>query len=213
MNRSWLIMRWALPPLVHLFISEWAALFIRQQKGGSSAAAVTLGAVCSMAALYFLRRLDERICGSGNGTRAQRFRLWRCVASCGVGAVFSLAGARLMEAAGLFGHFSNAPQEALFASPLPFLIAGPGLLVPFCEELVYRQMTQQWLKSLIPAPAAVIASSLLFALCHGNMLQFLYALPMGLALGWLCETEAGLPGAVCFHAGANLAAIAAARLL
>ena len=110
---------------------------------------------------------------------------------------------------------SGVPSRVLApsASPIPLLIAGPGLLVPLCEELIYRQMCQQWLKAIIPGPAAVCAAALLFAACHGNMLQFIYALPMGLLLGALRESKAGLPGAVCFHAGANLAAIAAARLL
>ena len=213
MNRSWLIMRWALPPLIHLFIMECTAFCIGQVQGGSSAAAVLAGAACSLAVLYFLGRFDRRVCGGGDGTRARGFPAGYCAAAFGAGMVFSLGGSRLMEAAGLFARFSNAPQEGLLGSPLPLLIAGPGLLVPLCEELIYRQMCQQWLKAIIPGPAAVCAAALLFAACHGNMLQFIYALPMGLLLGALRESKAGLPGAVCFHAGANLAAIAAARLL
>jgi membrane protease YdiL (CAAX protease family) len=68
---------------------------------------------------------------------------------------------------------------------LPILV----LLVPYYEELLFRGIFLEWLRQRLPAPAAIVVSSLAFALAHDNNLS------LGLS-GWLQFAERTAIGCV-----------------
>lgn len=104
-------------------------------------------------------------------------------------------------------HFSNASQEALFQSNLLVQIIGIGLFVPFVEELVFRGLVYGKMRRLFSFRAAAAVSAALFALYHGNIVQLVYAFPMGLLLAWSYERWGSLSAPVLLHIGANLLGI------
>ncbi|MBO7711464.1 MAG: CPBP family intramembrane metalloprotease [Lachnospiraceae bacterium] len=131
------------------------------------------------------------------------------------GAALSALSAFLMRRLGIYERFSNETQISYQTSAAVWMILGPGLFGPVCEELVYRGLAYQRLCREIPAAAAAVASSLVFAAGHGNMIQFLYAFPMGLLLCAVSGKKRGgqnvfLP--VMMHLGANLFSVAATLL-
>ena len=131
------------------------------------------------------------------------------------GAALSALSAFLMRRLGIYERFSNETQISYQTSAAVWIILGPGLFGPVCEELVYRGLAYQRLCREIPAAAAAVASSLVFAAGHGNMIQFLYAFPMGLLLCAVSGKKRGgqnvfLP--VMMHLGANLFSVAATLL-
>lgn len=113
----------------------------------------------------------------------------------------------LLNAVHLTEHFSNASQEALFQSNLLVQIIGIGLFVPFVEELIFRGLVYGKLRRLFSFWAAAGISAALFALYHGNIVQLIYAFPMGLLLAWSYERWGSFSAPVLLHIGANLLGI------
>jgi membrane protease YdiL (CAAX protease family) len=96
------------------------------------------------------------------------------------------------------GGLSGAAEPAAWLAVL--------LLAPVFEELLYRERLLDALRVRLGSPAAVVASSALFALPHAEPWQITATALVGLGLG--AGRCAGAPLAACmaFHAGLNSAA-------
>ncbi len=82
---------------------------------------------------------------------------------------------------------------------------------PLIEELVFRAGPLVNLTKKMPAFAAVLLTSALFALAHGNPLQMIYTFGLGVVAGYLfIKSDSIYPAIVCHFAfnGANLIALA-----
>ena len=96
-------------------------------------------------------------------------------------------------------ELDDAGMVAMFAGMKGNLLCLLALTVvgPLAEEFFFREGIQRQLRLAgWPAPAAIFAAALLFALVHGNLLQGISALLLGCVLGFLYE-ETGdirLPG-------------------
>lgn len=88
-----------------------------------------------------------------------------------------------------------------------FEILGAGILIPFTEELLYRGLVYGRLTDWIGVKWAVMMSSIIFGALHLNIVQFIYALLLGIMLAWFLEKTGHLYGAVAGHIGANLLTI------
>ena len=199
-----------LPPLLCLLVSWGLALLF---PGADISLQAVMTAVCTLPflAVWYARDRKQETCsgaerGENKGRHAPPLALPAACLLCLVsGAVLSAVSAQLMRLLGMYGRFSNAAQEAYQASPAIWLILGPGLLAPLYEELLYRGLLYGRLKREMTGAAAALASSLAFAAGHGNVIQFLYAFPMGILLCRVSEAFGGnilLP--VMMHLGANL---------
>ncbi len=56
---------------------------------------------------------------------------------------------------------------------------------PVCEELVYRNMAISNMRKAVPVKWAVVISSVIFGVAHGNLLWILYATALGIVFGIL----------------------------
>ena len=59
------------------------------------------------------------------------------------------------------------------------------ILAPVFEEILCRGLILNTLKHAMPKWYAIVASSAIFGLIHGNPIQFIYATALGILLGWL----------------------------
>lgn len=123
------------------------------------------------------------------------------------GIAASCLGSLLLNAAGVKQYFSNRVQEELFSAEFLLQAVGLGGIVPVLEELLYRGVIYQRLREFLAIKPAAVVAALIFALAHGNMIQFLYALPMALILQILWEKSGSLIPPILFHMGANLISI------
>lgn len=82
-----------------------------------------------------------------------------------------------------------------------------ALFTPILEELVFRGILFPRLKELLPGWAAVIGSSLLFAVVHVNIVQFIYALLLGIVLALFADRGENVCYAVFGHMTINLIAV------
>ena len=91
-----------------------------------------------------------------------------------------------------------------YSGDLLFEILGAGILIPLAEELLYRGIVYGRLSDWVGIPRAALVSSLIFGVLHFNIVQFVYALLLGLLLVYFLEKTHNLYGAVLGHIGANL---------
>nr|MBQ8252573.1 HAD hydrolase-like protein [Lachnospiraceae bacterium] len=79
-----------------------------------------------------------------------------------------------------------------------------GVLTPFTEELLFRGVIYNRIRKYFPVPLAIALSAVIFGCYHGNLIQMVYAIVMGLALSLLYEYYDRLLAApVLFHSSAN----------
>lgn len=117
---------------------------------------------------------------------------------------------------------SRVLNQALVLTPLPDLFTGyeevteslygSGVLVtiftsviaaPFVEELLMRGLVYARMRELASVRAAMITSSLIFAVFHGNVVQGVYAFGIGLFLAFLYERYRDIRIPMAAHAAAN----------
>lgn len=107
----------------------------------------------------------------------------------------------------LFGALALAAVWLLPAAGSPAAgIAGVVRLcfaVPLAEELVFRGAVQGFLQPL-GSRAALLTAAMLFAVQHGGAAGMLYALCMGLVLGWLRERAQSVLPCILLHSVNNL---------
>ena len=134
---------------------------------------------------------------------------------CAAYTVFvSIAGflwSRLLLSSGLPDIFTgySAQASASFSGQFPVLLfLSYVLLGPAAEELVFRCCVFRRSRARMGLYPAVLLSSALFGIWHGNMIQFLYASVLGLLLAWGYEKSGRISVCLAAHICANLLAFA-----
>lgn len=81
-----------------------------------------------------------------------------------------------------------------------------GVISPFVEEVVFRGFLYGRMRVYMPKIGAVLVSSLLFGIYHGNMVQGAYGFMMGILFTLVYEKYKNFYLAVIMHAISNLVA-------
>lgn len=170
----------------------------------SPVAGNAVAAIVAASAYWLLRKADWPLPGTVE------------VAS---GAFWGLAGAALVSCwllaqvgvVWLSGHVSSPGfernQQVLASTPLWLLVITAVILTPIGEEALLRGVIYSRLRKHLPFWAAVMISSLLFALVHGNLFQIVATVPLGILLAVLVEASGRLALAVSGHVVFNLSAL------
>ena len=179
---------------------------------GSPVAGAAGSSVAALACFAAVRRLSTgsfRAPGSLPVAARGSLRPWLL-------AVGALAGAFLLGqglAVALYARFGSPAydlsRETMGSAPVWLVLLTTLLLAPVGEEALMRGVFYDRLSRVWPLWAAAVASSALFALLHGNIVQVAATLPMALVL-CAVYTAFGrrLWVVVAGHALFNLAALA-----
>lgn len=87
--------------------------------------------------------------------------------------------------------------KAVMASNVGFIAI--AILAPIAEEVVFRGAILNWLMRSQPAWKAMVISSLLFAVVHGNPAQMPHAMLIGMLLAWLTVRTGSIVPAIIVH--------------
>lgn len=128
-------------------------------------------------------------------------------AAAGSGAALSLAYGEITGMLHLTEVFSNETQEMFFSASLPVQIIALGFLTPVSEELLFRGIVFGSLKRCLPETCAVLVTSAIFALCHGNPIQMFYAFPMAFVIQLFYRLNGSLKAPAVLHICANLTSV------
>lgn len=103
---------------------------------------------------------------------------------------------------------SNEAQESLFGSALLTQLVGIGMIVPVMEEVLFRGLVYKRLKGYTKTIwPGILAAAGLFAAYHGNVIQMLFAFPMGIILILIYRKWDDLRAPITFHAAVNISSI------
>ena len=108
-----------------------------------------------------------------------------------LGAALSLVWGAVSWLLHLDRIFPDVASERLFSVSLPKQIILYGFVSPFIEELVFRQLLFSLLRKVFSPELSAVITSAAFALWHGNMIQILYAFPMGMLFQYLKDRGSG----------------------
>lgn len=100
----------------------------------------------------------------------------------------------------LFGIYPTSPLTVVPTAPVEFVLyfLGAALLPAVVEELVFRGAVMQSLRRFGDG-FALLASSILFGLCHGNLVQAPMAFVTGLAIGYFVLRTGSLYTGILIH--------------
>jgi membrane protease YdiL (CAAX protease family) len=138
------------------------------------------------------------------------WKIWQVILAVLVVTAAGFLWSSLLTGSGLENVFTYYKRNAAgaFEGQNPWiLLLATVLLGPPAEEMIFRGMVYRRARYYWGTPRALVLSSLLFGLYHGNMIQFLYALGIGLLLGWIYEKSGSLKVCIAAHMCVNLLAV------
>lgn len=126
-----------------------------------------------------------------------------------VSSAVSITWNQLISLAGLNNVFpaGEAVVESLYSPSIFLVVLGTGILVPITEEVFFRGLIYKRMRSMTGPLAAILASSLLFGIFHGNMLQGIYAVGCSLLFAFLFEVCQTIWIPVVSHCAMNLTSV------
>lgn len=166
---------------------------------------VTIGtAVCSIPFYIYMYRRDYRY-------EYHKESMGR-VNLKGILCVFLLAMAsgtllnNLISFSGIGRIFNNYVDilGALYSNNVVADAIGLGIIVPIAEELLFRGIIYNRIKTNVGVRNGAIITSLLFAVYHGNVVQGIYAFFLSFFIIFAQEKFGTVIMAILFHMGANI---------
>lgn len=98
---------------------------------------------------------------------------------------------------------------AMYAADLWIQILCLGILIPIVEELVFRGLMYKRLRYSMSFMRAASYSALAFGIFHGNLVQMLYALVLGMLFAYLYEKYGSVKAPILAHIVMNLVSVIA----
>lgn len=95
-------------------------------------------------------------------------------------------------------------EATQFSLPLWMGIFMYGILSPLAEEVVFRGLVYNRMRRQFGVVMAIWGSSVLFGLYHGNLIQAIYGLLLGLLMAILYERYSSFLVPLCIHSVANI---------
>lgn len=100
-------------------------------------------------------------------------------------------------------------MESLYNAPIALQLLTLGILVPVCEELVFRGLMFNRVKEYGGYKSAMFFTTFVFAVLHMNFVQMIYAAIMGLLFAFLYEKYGSFKAPVLAHISANVVSVLA----
>ena len=173
------------------------------QSVSSSALVMTLfSSILVILVLTLIRHYDDR----RFGVEASRWNPGKILLGAALAAVFAILGNILLGLSHLnelFPGYENLTEIA-FKNQNPIILALTTVFLgPIAEELTFRGLTQRRAVKYTNPVIGILIASVLFGAVHMNMVQFIYATPLGILLGFLYYKSNNLLVPILGHVLAN----------
>lgn len=155
-----------------------------------------IGAVIALPVIYFV--FYDKKEGKCEKKRAY---LWVILLGMGACVVLNM----LISISGL-PNLSPTYQELsklIYTGNFFLELATAGIIVPVLEELVFRGILFKRLSFIVKLPWAIIISSVVFGLVHGNLVQFVYATLLGAVMCFVYIRCKNILAPIILHMTAN----------
>ena len=95
-------------------------------------------------------------------------------------------------------------SDMISSSSLFMQVVCVGLISPIAEEVIFRGLMLTTLKKAMNPWVAIVLSSIVFGVVHGNPIGIIYATGMGILMGWLYHRTGSIVACSLFHMVYNL---------
>lgn len=103
-----------------------------------------------------------------------------------------------------FPSYGEVNSKILSQSNLIINIICTVLLIPVCEEIMFRGIIFDFFKKNYSLTTSIILQSLIFGISHGNVLQGMYTFIGGILLSLICLYCDSIAGSILLHIVFNL---------
>ena len=170
-----------------------------------------LAALITIPIMIFLFRRDRMREKAKGISEVQKAPLWTyiaiilmSVALCmGINNLFFISNLASLSAA------YEQTMEALYTPSLGTQIICLGILIPICEEMVFRGLMYKRLREYSGFVGAMLYSAIVFSFMHINVVQAVYAFFMAVVFAFVYEKYGSVKAPVIAHISANIAAVLA----
>lgn len=130
--------------------------------------------------------------------------LFLSIAMCiGVNNLLYMSGLTVMD------ESYNEATTAMYSADFGLQILCLGILIPIVEELVFRGLMFKRLNYSMSFMHAASYSALAFGIFHGNLVQMIYAIVLGMLFAYLYEKYGSIKAPICAHIVMNLVSVIA----
>ena len=167
-----------------------------------------VAALITIPVMLFLFHRDSRK-EKELGIVTEKASIWKYIAIIVMFAVMALGLNNLIFLSNLSAASEtySDTMQTLYGQGFAVQILVLGILMPTCEELVYRGLVYKRLRYTSPFWAAALYSSLVFAFTHGNLVQGLYGFIMGMMFCYVYEKYGSVKAPILAHITANILSV------
>ncbi len=113
----------------------------------------------------------------------------------------------LLPRSGMMRAYTEASSNMLRGRDMLFTAVTTVITAPLAEEMIFRGYMLNTLLETFTERTAVLITSALFAVCHGEVMWMLYAMFMGLLLARVSMREDNILYCIFLHMGFNLPSV------
>ena len=159
-----------------------------------------------MALMYHRDRKKEKTAGIVQDKKAP---LWQYPAVIIMALAMSLGLNNLIIIGNLSAIDANykATMNAMYSAPLAIQIVCLAVLVPICEEYVFRGLFFRRMERESSFVYAMVYSSVVFGILHVNLVQMLYGFALGMMLAYVYEKYGSVKAPILAHITANILSV------
>ena len=96
-------------------------------------------------------------------------------------------------------NYQSPAQQLTETTPAVAIAIMSLIIAPIGEEALMRGFLYPLLRTRFSAASTIAITTLLFALLHGNLIQIILTIPLGIALGYLYERTQNLTACISAH--------------
>ena len=104
-------------------------------------------------------------------------------------------------------NYPSPTQRLAETTPAIAFVVMSLIIAPIGEEALMRGFLYPLLRTRFSAASTIAITTLLFALLHGNLIQIILTIPLGIALGYLYERTQNLTACISAHMLFNAVAL------
>ncbi len=101
----------------------------------------------------------------------------------------------------------NETSEIIYSGGIVIQLLTTCVCAPLVEELLFRGLVHKRLRRIMNVTPAMLISSLLFGIIHGNIIQGIYAFLIGMICAYVYEKFKSIWAPIILHASANTLAV------
>lgn len=156
--------------------------------------------------MFYRDTIREKLAGFVPNKKAA---LWKYAAILVMTAAMTLGLNNLIELSGMMKVSAGYEDtmNSLYAASFPMQILCLGILIPICEELVFRGLMFRRLRQGGNFLAAALYSSFVFGFLHVNMVQMLYGFILGFTFCYLYEKYGSVKAPMFAHIASNILSV------